>query len=60
MPVWRNWQTRATQNREGNRGGSSPSTGTIRKGNAFFSIEESIFAFITILLLTAQVILVRK
>ena len=24
------WQTRATQNREGNRGGSSPFTGTIR------------------------------
>ncbi len=23
------WQTRATQNREGNRGGSSPFTGTI-------------------------------
>ena len=28
-PVWRNWQTRATQNREGNRGGSSPFTGIL-------------------------------
>ena len=25
------WQTRATQNREGNRGGSSPFTGTTKK-----------------------------
>ncbi len=29
-PVWRNWQTRTTQNREGNRGGSSPFTGIHR------------------------------
>ena len=28
--MWRNWQTRTTQNREGNRGGSSPFTGIYR------------------------------
>ena len=54
------WQTRATQNREGNRGGSSPFTGTIkylqRYGgvlkwqNAKFVIRQrlSVFRYLTL------------
>jgi hypothetical protein len=45
VPVWRNWQTRATQNREGNRGGSSPSTGTIPEGFNEESVRFLVFAF---------------
>ncbi len=44
VPVWRNWQTRATQNREGNRGGSSPSTGTIPEGFNEESVRFLVFA----------------
>ena len=39
MPLWRNWQTHATQNRTGNHMGSSPISGICQKYCKFLYIK---------------------
>ena len=46
MPEWRNWQTHTTQNRAGNRAGSSPALGT--KKSFLIFIKKNVIIYIYI------------